>query len=458
MSKAKTIAACQSCGAQMPRWVGRCPECGEYGTVVEERLTPAVAAVVAAAPATLPLAAHDPAGAERTPTGIEEIDRVLGGGIVRASVVLLAGEPGVGKSTLTLQTALALGATTEVLLVCGEEAPEQVKARAARLGTIPEGVRTMSDPQLPAVLAAIEQAGSSPGDVGVSPTTIVIVDSIQTVFDPEIPSAPGSVSQVRECGARIVRAARDSGVTVVLVGHVTKEGVVAGPRVLEHLVDVVLSFDGDRSSGMRILRALKNRFGSTQEVGFFDMTSEGLSPIRDASAYLLADRCTGNPGSILAGCVDGRRPFVCEIQALVESTNAPMPRRTAIGVDQSRLPLIVAVIDKHAELKIRENDVYVSAVGGIKTMEPATDLPAALALMSSFLNKPLPDDAVAFGELGLAGEVRQVVATQRRLAEARNVGCKRAFVPHNVVGDFDGLELHRIRHVRDALAVIEDRW
>jgi DNA repair protein RadA/Sms len=448
VSKAKTIAACQSCGAQMPRWVGRCPECGEFGTVVEERLTPAVAAVAAAAPATLPLAVHDPAGAERTPTGIEEVDRVLGGGVVRGSVVLLAGEPGVGKSTLTLQTALALGTSSEILLVCGEEAPEQVKARAARLGPIPEGVRTMADPQLPAVLAAIERAGSS----------IVVVDSIQTIFDPDIPSAPGSVSQVRECGARLVRAARDNGVTVVLVGHVTKEGVVAGPRVLEHLVDVVLSFDGDRSSGVRILRALKNRFGSTQEVGFFDMTSEGLFPIRDASAYLLADRCTGNPGSILAGCVDGRRPFVCEIQALVESTNAPMPRRTAIGVDQSRLPLIVAVIDKHAELKLRENDVYVSAVGGIKTMEPATDLPAALALMSSYLNKPLPDDAVAFGELGLAGEVRQVVATERRLAEARNVGCKRAFVPHNVAGDFEGLELHRIRHVRDVLAVIAERW
>jgi DNA repair protein RadA/Sms len=209
---------------------------------------------------------------------------------------------------------------------------------------------------------------------------------------------------------------------------------------------------------VRILRALKNRFGSTQEVGFFDMTSEGLFPIRDASAYLLADRCVGLPGSILAGCVDGRRPFVCEIQALVETSTAPMPRRTAIGVDQSRLPLIVAVLDRHAQLKIRENDVYVSAVGGIKTFEPATDLPAALAMMSSLLDKPLPDDAVAFGEIGLAGEVRQVVATDRRLAEARNVGCKRAFVPHNVSGDYEGLELHRIRHVSDALAAIANRW
>jgi DNA repair protein RadA/Sms len=228
--------------------------------------------------------------------------------------------------------------------------------------------------------------------------------------------------------------------------------------VLEHLVDVVLSFDGDRSSGVRILRALKNRFGSTQEVGFFDMTSEGLFPIRDASAYLLADRCVGLPGSVLAGCVDGRRPFVCEIQALVEKTSTPMPRRTAIGVDQARLPLIVAVLQRHAEMKFGEHDVYVSAVGGIKTLEPATDLPAALAMMSSLLGKPLPDDVVAFGEIGLAGEVRQVVGSERRLAEARHVGCRRALVPYNITSEIEGLELHRIRHVRDALDAIANRW
>ena len=434
----------------MARWVGRCPECGEYGTVVEEiveRSSDAPAAEVK----TLPLDILDPSGAERVATGIEEVDRVLGGGIVRGSVVLLAGEPGVGKSTLTLQIAMALGTTTEILLVCGEEAPQQVKARAERLGTIPMGVETLADPRLPAVLQAIEGAGSS----------IVIVDSIQTIFDPDIPSAPGSVSQVRECGARLVRAARDRGVTVVLVGHVTKEGVVAGPRVLEHLVDVVLSFDGERSSGMRILRALKNRFGSTQEVGFFDMSSEGLLPIRDASSYLLADRCVGLPGSILAGCVDGRRPFVCEIQALVDPTDAAMPRRTSIGVDQARLPQIVAVLERHANIRIRDNDVYVSAVGGIRVMEPAMDLPVALAMTSSLVGTAIPEDAIAFGEVGLAGEVRQVVGWERRLAEAKQVGCKRAFVPYNTPNDaqcVDGVKLHRIRHVSDALAAIDYRW
>jgi len=440
--KTRTEASCQSCGAKMPRWVGRCPECGEWGTVVEERTTPVVAA---SRVETTPLAAHDPSAADRIPTGITEVDDVLGGGIVRAGVVLLAGEPGVGKSTLTLQVALALGTAHEVLLVCGEEAPQQVKARAARIGPVPDGVRTLADPELPAVLGAIEHSDAS----------IVIVDSIQTIFDPEIPSAPGSVSQVRECGARLVRAARDRGVTIVLVGHVTKEGVVAGPRVLEHLVDVVLHFEGDLSSGVRILRALKNRFGTTQEVGFFEMQSDGLVAIRDASAYLLADRCVGLSGSMLAACVDGRRPYVCEIQALVDENKTPMAsRRTAVGVEPMRLPLLVAVLHRHAQVNLGSFDVFVSAVGGVRITEPASDLPAALAMLSSRVDVALPDDAVAFGEIGLAGEVRQVVAGDRRLAEARNVGCKQAFVPHNFTTKLKGIEIHRIRHVRDALALI----
>lgn len=431
----------------MARWVGRCPECGEFGTVIEEKIAPVRALATASDASTLPLAVHDLAGASRIPTGLEEVDRVFGGGIARGSVILLAGEPGVGKSTLTLQIAMALGSSIEVLLVCGEEAPQQVKARAARLGPVPEGVRTTADPQLGSVLGAIESSGAD----------IVIVDSIQTIFDPDIPSAPGSVSQVRECGARLVRAARDRGTTVVLVGHVTKEGAVAGPRVLEHLVDVVVSFEGDRSSGVRILRALKNRFGSTQEVGFFDMTNEGLAPIRDASAFLLADRVTGMPGSVLAACVDGRRPFVLEVQALVHGSQVHSPRRTAIGFDSQRLPLLLAVLEKH-DVNIRDRDAYVSAVGGIRINEPANDLPAVLALLSSCLNKAMPDDAVAFGEVGLTGEVRQVVQSERRLAEASSVGCKRAFVPRNFSGNAHGIELVRIRHVRDALDAFAKAW
>ncbi len=432
----------------MARWVGRCPECGEFGTVVEELVDQARVTTPLSLVKTVPLAVHDAAAGERIPTGFEEVDRVLGGGIVRGSVILLAGEPGVGKSTLTLQTAMALGTQAEVLLVCGEEAPQQVKARGARLGVVPEGVRTLADPQLPSVLGAIASSGAD----------IVIVDSIQTVFDPDIPSAPGSVSQVRECGARLVRAARDRDVTVVLVGHVTKEGTVAGPRVLEHLVDVVLSFEGDRSSGIRILRALKNRFGTTQEVGFFDMTNEGLSTIRDASKYLLADRVEGLPGSVLAACVDGRRPFVIEVQALLHGDNVPSPRRTAIGFDAQRLPLLLAVMDRHLKLPVRMQDAYVSAVGGIKINEPANDLPAVLALISSHLDHALPDDAVAFGEVGLSGEVRQVVQSERRLAEAKHVGCKRAFVPRNYNGASHGLQLVRLRHVRDALDAFAKPW
>jgi DNA repair protein RadA/Sms len=445
--KTKVEAACQSCGARMPRWVGRCPECDEWGTVVEEPThSPARSAANVNVES---LAAHDPLAGARLATGIDEADLVLGGGAVAGSIVLLAGEPGVGKSTLALQIALALGAERDVLLVCGEEAPSQIRARAARLGSIPDGVRTMADPQLGAVLQALDDARPS----------VLIVDSIQTMFDPDIPSAPGSVSQVRECGARLAREARDRGVTVLLVGHVTKEGAVAGPRVLEHLVDVVLHFEGDRSGGVRVLRALKNRFGSTQEVGFFEMAPEGLVPIRDASAYLLADRCGDVPGSVLAASVDGRRPFVCEIQALVtDPSGQQFPRRTSIGVDGSRLPMLIGVLEQRAEISFANRDVYVSAVGGIRAMEPACDLPIALALMSALLKVVVPADVVAFGEIGLSGELRQVLASDRRIAEARSVGCKRVFVPHNCTTSTNGLELVRVRHVSDALVRIRNAW
>ncbi len=444
--KAKTVATCQSCGAQMARFMGRCPECGSWGTVVEE-LVGRRAVVVASGVATEMLASHAADAAGRTSTGIDELDLVLGGGLVEASIVLLAGEPGVGKSTLALQAALAMGTRREVLVVCGEEAPPQVRARAGRIGAVPESVRTMSDPELTAVLGAMESSGAS----------VVVVDSIQTVFDSEIPSAPGSVSQVRECGARLARAARDAGVTLVLVGHVTKEGTVAGPRVLEHLVDVVLHFEGDRSGGVRVLRALKNRFGSTQEVGFFEMRTEGLVAIRDASAYLLADRCGGLPGSVLASCVDGRRPFVCEVQALVADASGP-PRRSAVGIDPARLAMLVAVIEQRANVPLRDSDVFVSAVGGFRIPEPAVDLPVVLAVMSARLDVAFPDEAVAFGEIGLAGEVRQVTAADKRVAEATHVGCTRAFVPKNFSGERNGLELHRLSHVRDALDAIAARW
>jgi DNA repair protein RadA/Sms len=443
--KVKVEAACQACGARMPRWVGRCPECDEWGTVVEEPVERVLR--VAQDVVTQHLSAHDPAAGDRISTGHEEIDRVLGGGIVPGSIVLVAGEPGVGKSTLMLQAALALGSTRDVLLVCGEEAPAQVRTRAARLGPIPDGVRTLADPQLGAVLGALDDLGAS----------TLVVDSIQTLFDPEIPSAPGSVSQVRECGARLARAARDRGTTVLLVGHVTKDGSVAGPRVLEHLVDVVLQFEGDRGSDVRVLRALKNRFGSTQDVGFFEMRNDGLVAIRDASAHLLADRCGGLPGSVLAACVDGRRPFVCEIQALVVKTEYP-PRRTGIGVDASRLPLLVAALDQRAGVKFDKRDVYVSAVGGMRASEPACDLPIVLALLSAWCDVALPDDAVAFGEIGLAGEVRQVAAAERRLAEVKSVGCRRVFVPHNFTKRVAGIEMHRLRHVRDALEGIRNGW
>jgi DNA repair protein RadA/Sms len=431
----------------MPRWVGRCPECDAWGTVVEEPVAAKLGVVRDVDVGRL--TAHDPGAGRHVPTGIDEADRVLGGGTVAGSIVLLAGEPGVGKSTLALQIAMAYGTAQDVLLVCGEEAPSQVRSRAARLGAIPDGVRTTSDPQLGSILGALEATEPS----------VLIVDSIQTVFDPEVPSAPGSVSQVRECGARLAREARDRGVTVLLVGHVTKEGAVAGPRVLEHLVDVVLHFEGDRSGGVRVLRALKNRFGSTQEVGFFEMAPEGLVAIRDASAYLLADRCGDLSGSVLAASVDGRRPFVCEVQALVAPANGQQfPRRNAIGVDASRLPMLIGVLEVRAEVKFEKHDVYVSAVGGIRASEPACDLPIALALLSARFDKVVPSDVVAFGEIGLSGEVRQVAASERRLAEARSVGCKRVFVPHNCTTAMNGIDVVRVRHIRDALVRMNDAW
>lgn len=440
--KMRSVATCQECGAQTPRWVGRCPECGTWGSVIEESAGPGGAPAQVRAE-TRPLLEQRAGAAHRFPTHIDEIDRVLGGGLVRGSVVLFAGEPGTGKSTLALQSALALAPERTVLLVCGEEAPEQVRARAERLGPIPERVRTLGSSSLPAVQRVLEEESAD----------VVVVDSVQSLHDPEIASAPGSVAQVRECGAALAHAAREHGITVILVGHVTKEGAVAGPRVLEHLVDVVLTFEGDRTGGIRILRALKNRFGSTDEVGLFEMTGGGLVAIRDASRYLLADRSTGSPGSVLAACVEGRRPLVLEIQALVAGTTMAMPRRTALGLEGARLPVLLAVLDRRLRVSFAECDVFVSAVGGIRVQEPAADLPTALAVLSSWREAALPGDVAAFGEIGLTGEVRQVGGADRRLAEARSLGCRAALVPWNTAADPCGLELIRVWHVQDAL-----RW
>lgn len=436
--KVRSIAVCQSCGAQSPRWTGKCGSCGQWGTIVEETTERRPAATRTTSP--VALSDVESAGCARISTGVPEVDRVLGGGLARGSVVLLAGEPGVGKSTLTTQIALE---SPGVLIVCGEEVPAQVRARAERLGAVVAGLNTLSDPSI----ASITQAMTG--------SELVIVDSIQTVWDPDIPSAPGSVAQVRECGARLARAARDAGTTLVLVGHVTKDGSVAGPRVLEHLVDVVCAFEGDKGGTIRLLRVLKNRFGATDEIGFFEMTEKGLVAIDDASRYLLAGRREGLPGSVLAVTMQGKRPVLIEVQALVADSNLAMPRRTALGVSSGRLALLIAVLQRRLGLVLGGKDIFVSAAGGLKADEPAADLAVACALLSSALDIVLPSDLAVFGEVGLSGELRASGGSRRRLAEAANLGCTRVIVPQGIDENPPGLELlaasdvAEVRHILD---------
>lgn len=374
------------------------------------------------------------------PTGLAEFDRVLGDGLVPGSVTLLGGEPGIGKSTLLLQ--LLASWPERTLYVSAEESAQQVRLRAERLGTVPPHLWLLAETSLPRIIAAFDE---------VRPT-LVVVDSIQTVGDPELGSAPGSVVQVRGCAARMVHEAKSRGVPVVLVGHVTKEGSLAGPRTLEHLVDVVLSFEGDRHHALRMLRAVKNRYGPTNDLGLFEMAGEGLVGVPDASSLFLSDRRTGVPGSAVLPTIEGQRPLLVEVQALTNrmASGAP-PRRSTQGIDPSRLALLLAVLDRRARVGTSAIEVYTSAVGGVRLAEPGADLAVCLALVSSITNQPLPPDLVVFGEVGLAGEVRQVSQAQRRLAEAARLGFRRAIVPANSPNGVDGISILRVSTVVQAL-------
>ena len=386
----------------------------------------------------------DPIGAQRRPTGVPELDRVLDGGLVPGSVTLLVGEPGMGKSTLMLQALGRMAADgARCLLVSAEESCEQVRMRADRLGVLEPSLLVVSDTSLHNVLAQVD---------AVAPDVLAI-DSIQTVHDPDLPGSPGSVTQVRECAQRLVRLAKERGISVVLVGHVTKDGQLAGPRALEHVVDTVLQFEGDRHHALRMLRALKHRFGSTHELGLFEMGEVGLIDVPDPSALFLTDRRAGLPGSIVAPVLEGARPLLVEVQALVNSSTAPMPRRSAQGLESSRLAMLLAVLDARAGVSVADVDVYASVAGGVRVIEAGADLAVAIAVASARIGVAVPDDLVAIGEIGLGGELRQAGQTPRRLAEAARLGFRRAIVPASSAG-VEGIELIRVGSVVEALAAV----
>lgn len=419
MRKMRSRFVCQECGATSSKWAGRCPGCSAWNTLTEDGVHPPAGGDA------VELQSLPAGGAAVTPTGVGELDRVLGGGLTRSSVTLVAGEPGIGKSTLLLQMLCGLASRGKRgLLVSAEESPAQVRDRAARLGALQPGVWVAAQTELPAILDTARR---------LRPDALV-VDSVQMVSDPDVGSVAGTVSQVRACAQSLAEEAKRDGPAVVLVGHVTKDGAIAGPRVLEHLVDTVLTFEGERHHALRLLRAVKHRFGAVGELGLWEMRSAGLAEVADAGALLLADRRPGSPGSVVFAAMEGRRPLLVEIQALVGSAKGGPPRRSASGYDLARLCQLLAVLERRLGLSTSGHDVYVSAVGGVRVAEPAADLAVALAVASGVTGCVLPDDMVALGEVGLGGELRQVAFTPPRLAEAERHGFARALVPPGCAG------------------------
>ncbi len=409
---------CQECGHQSTRWFGRCPGCGAWNSLVEEINQPAGAAATAGTGGQLPLPVTEvPALAEdRFPTELAELDRVLGGGIVPGSLILVGGDPGIGKSTLMLQAAHQLSRRLQVLYVSGEESARQVRLRADRLGALSPGLLLLCETDLDAVESQLRCLAPP----------VAIIDSIQTMYKAGIPSAPGSVGQVRECAAQLMRLAKTTGISIFLVGHVTKEGTLAGPRVLEHMVDTVLYMEGDRRQFFRVLRGMKNRFGSTHEIGVFEMSGKGLVEVANPSALFLIQRSRPDvPGSVIVAALEGTRPLLVEIQALVSPTGYGVPRRMTAGVDYNRVALIAAVLEKRMGLNLGSQDLYVNAVGGVKLDEPAVDLAIACALVSSFRDVPVDPVLACAGEVGLTGELRPVTGAEKRIKEAFKMGFSR---------------------------------
>jgi DNA repair protein RadA/Sms len=446
MAKVKAVFRCAACGGEAAKWLGRCPCCGEWGSLVEEPDGPRGGYLLVAPPGpAVPIAEIDAGDGSPRPTGVGELDRVLGGGLVPGSVTLLGGEPGIGKSSLLLQAAASVAATgARCLYVTAEESTQQVRLRAERLGALAARLWLAADTSIAHVLAHVDEVGPD----------LLVVDSIQTVCDPDVGSAPGSVAQVRECAARLVAEAKQRGLAVVLVGHVTKDGALAGPRVLEHVVDTVLAFEGDRHHALRLLRAVKHRFGGTAELGLFEMTESGLVGVPDGSGLFLADRRAGVTGSVVAPTLEGQRPLLVEVQALVASSPLASPRRSAQGVDPGRLALLLAVLDRRLGLPVGGVDVHALAVGGVRVVEPAADLPLALAVVSSLSGVPVPADVVACGEVGLGGELRQVRGVDRRLAEAARLGFGRAVLPASAPDPPPGMSAVRAGSLEEVIAML----
>ena len=447
--KSKSVFVCKQCGNETPRWQGQCPACGAWNSIVEfeDKKAPAAKAAGRAGIArVVPKKLKEVTGEQeiRFSTGMQELDRVLGGGGVRGSLILVGGAPGIGKSTLLLQICAYLGKTLRILYVSGEESEKQIKMRADRLQVASDELYILSETDLSEILSAVDE---------VQPD-ILIADSIQTLYSPENTSAPGSISQVKDCTMALMQLAKGSAVTVFVVGHVNKEGAIAGPKVLEHMVDCVLYFEGEHASNYRILRAAKNRFGSTNEIGVFEMAEHGLIEVPNPSEMLLAGRPIGAPGTCVACAMEGTRPVMAEVQALVARTSFNVPRRTADGFDFNRANLLLAVTEKRGGLPIGMCDAYINVIGGLQLDEPAADLAFVLAVASSCRDKPIDSKTTAIGEVGLTGEVRAVTALQQRLTEAARLGFTRCLIPRHGTQQIiapDGMELVRVRNIREAI-------
>lgn len=450
--KTKTFFQCQACGHSSPKWLGKCPDCNAWNSFAEEKKEPSsrhaslTSRFGKAEPQTL--SSIRPASEQRTSSGIKELDRVLGGGIVAGSVILVGGDPGIGKSTLLLQAISGISENSgKGLYVSGEESPEQIKIRAERLSIHSEEIILLPETSLEAIIHAATKLVPN----------VIVIDSIQTVYTEELISAPGSVSQVRECAAKLMLFAKKSDIPVFLVGHVTKEGAIAGPRVLEHIVDTVLYFEGDRGHSYRILRTVKNRFGATNEIGIFEMSDSGLLEVDNPSELFLLERPLHVPGSAVVASIEGTRPLMVELQSLVFQTNFGMPRRTTIGVDFNKVNLLVAVLEKKIGLHLGGMDIFVNVVGGLKLIEPAVDLGIITAVVSSLRDIPVDPRIFVFGEVGLSGEIRAVAQAETRLKEASKIGFRHAVIPagnaEKMRGDF-GLEITGVKNVEECIDTV----